>query len=219
MSLYYLYNFNVDTTITRDFAYIQEDSAARKVYIKDNQFGTGETILFDFSLLVGDTLDSCYITGYFIPQVVTNIDQVTLFDGSVRKRWHFDSGFSYTESVGCSQGYFYPMETGLGFWYTTHCYSVDNVHLYGPQCFTLLNNRSLPSSTGVNIYPNPAQQQVTIDRVQEGAATFRVFNVLGQVVLTTALQQRQEQLSLRQLPAGQYYYTIDQVAVGSLLVE
>ncbi len=221
----YRYDFYIDTTSKGSFGLIREDIAARKVYHMDVNGGP-ESILFDFSLAVGDTLLPCYINVYQ-PLIVTSIQWETFLDGSTRRQWVFDNGFNYTESLGSSQGYFVPMQMGLGFYYTQGCHTVDSLPLYPTvlnspitdRCYTYLHQQILPAAPAIRVYPNPAQKYLTIERPQETRAPLVLYNAIGQVVLSTVLEARQETVALGTLPAGWYTYRIGERVVGMLVVE
>ena len=65
-----------------------------------------------------------------------------------------------------------------------------------------------PSLSKVSVYPNPANNEVTIsaDNTQFSAATFT--NVLGQQVLAPTLNAQSTKVNISSLPAGIYYITL-----------
>ncbi|MGH1338841.1 MAG: T9SS type A sorting domain-containing protein [Aureispira sp.] len=216
--------FLVDSSETHFWGFFREDSLQRTIHVRF-PYTLTEQLFFDFSLGVGDTLISYVTDG--LPLVVTQITPIFLTDGSIRQKWSFGYDLFFIEGVGSGQGFFYAMEEGLGWWHTINCYSRNGISLYGInpsgvsgiQCFNYLSAIIPPKSIKVHVYPNPTQQQLTIERVQEGKALFRLYNIFGQLVFTTMIQQQQETISLRTLPRGIYRYTIDNVEVGTLVIQ
>jgi hypothetical protein len=83
----------------------------KKVIIQIQNFP--ETILYDFSLTVGDTIwyeiggfvypSGCYLWPQSHWKTVTSIDTITIENGDQRKRWHLESGFmsdTWIEGIG-----------------------------------------------------------------------------------------------------------------------
>lgn len=73
------------------------------------------------------------------------------------------------------------------------------------------------------VYPNPADNQVTIEypnlNPTSGAAV-KLFNALGQEVISTALTTSRMQLDLSGITAeGMYYLTIDDRELGAMLTK
>ncbi|MFK7798456.1 MAG: T9SS type A sorting domain-containing protein [Aureispira sp.] len=215
--------YSVDSSEVHIFGFFREDTLQEKVYIKSLYHPT-EQLFLDFTLNVGDTLSSSSIHW---PLVVRDVRYITLIDGSLRLKWSFDYDLFYIEGIGSSQGFFRAMEVGLGWWYTPHCYTKNNIHLYGEDetglpilhCFDFINTALVPNPINVQIYPNPTQQQLIIERDQEGEALFELYNMIGQRVLATTLQQREETISLAILAAGSYRYVIDHVESGTIVVQ
>ena len=73
----------------------------------------------------------------------------------------------------------------------------------------------------INLYPNPAQNFITIstqESLKEGTIIF--YNNLGQIVLQEKLINKQQNISLQFLPSGIYHYNIyftDKVLNGKII--
>lgn len=78
---------------------------------------------------------------------------------------------------------------------------------------------------GYIVFPNPinAGAQLQVIAAEPGAGSIRLFNALGQPVLDKPLVNLHEQISLRQLQRGVYFYQIRQagtpVQTGSLVIQ
>lgn len=86
-------------TVPHRCAFLREDTIAKRVYIYDESYDPHEQLLYDFSLLPGDTLDSDYHNDTFILDTIVDI---TLFNGEIRKMFCFDPGciIHYIEGIG-----------------------------------------------------------------------------------------------------------------------
>lgn len=75
----------------------------------------------------------------------------------------------------------------------------------GSECF--LSTADFNQTKGVNVYPNPASTNLTIENAQTGDS-FELYDMLGKRVLKTKIASVNQNLSLSDLPDGVYFYTI-----------
>lgn len=185
-------SFYVDTTIVNFQNYIREDTLTRKTYIKESWSGASEELLFDFSLNIGDTLNSTYTTDGS-PLIVDTITNTTLLNGAIRKKWLFDNGHFYIEGIGGDEGFFLPILTGLGFWSETNCVNDNGVHLYGNRCFTVLkvDEITMPENN-LKIYPNPVHSEMQIELLNTtiGLESMNLYDLLGKKLFSVDLNRR-----------------------------
>lgn len=202
-------SFYVDTTIVNFQSYIREDTLTRKTYIVQPWSGTNEVLLFDFSLNVGDTLNSSYTTDGS-PLVVDSMAIITLLNGENRMKWLFDNGHYYIEGIGSSEGFFFPTFTGFGFWSETNCVNDNGVHLFGNQCFTILEiNKITEPKNKLEIYPNPVGNILTIERNLSNSIDFKLYDLYGSLILLKRLHSKVEEIDVSNLPKGIYVFDID----------
>lgn len=208
---------------------IREDTASRRIYVGRGSGNTfEETLLYDFSVNVGDTVKRGLYYNYSIENiyVVDSIDTVTL-GGVPRKRIHFhdndhcvftrndvfDIGESWIEGIGSTLGLFHPSLI----WAETEveenvlvCYSNGDSVIYHNSHFTdcmptasLITPNAPPRITA---YPNPAKDRITFDFGEARFSTLRLVNTAGATVLETTLtgQEPQHTLQLKGLPKGIY---------------
>ncbi|MCB9354052.1 MAG: T9SS type A sorting domain-containing protein [Lewinellaceae bacterium] len=122
--------FYLDTTTTVfPGFFLREDSLERKVWYLDNDPGSEEFVLFDFSLQVGDTLK--YPSG--LEYVIAEISDVTLANGTSRRQFKVSDFLwdnAYIEGIGYTYGPFnqvyYPFEG----WEITTCVRDGDEVLY-----------------------------------------------------------------------------------------
>lgn len=69
----------------------------------------------------------------------------------------------------------------------------------------------------VLLYPNPTQDELTVEREQEGPANAELFDLQGRTVATQVLNSRVERLSIGHLATGQYMLRIQQAGKVQVL--
>ena len=164
---------------------------------------SGEQVLYDFNLTVGDTMRFHYSLMFHSPQefyrVVTNIDSTKLFNGEYRKRFVFNDGNSLpdvvVEGIGSIywMGLFNPLINAAatnGDSFRFECFKQNETILFlnNPECdhcfctfFT--DKKEMASPVKLSITPNPFFQQTTIRTDQYlSNATLSVYDALGQMM-------------------------------------
>lgn len=200
-------SFYVDTSTVIFSNYIREDTSARKTYILE-PWNPNEVLMFDFSLNIGDTLNSTYTTDG-TPIVVNTITNEILLNGAIRKKWTFDNGHFYIEGIGSSQGFFSPTFTLLGAWLETNCVNDNNVHLYGNRCFTILGlSEAQVSDSALKVYPNPVKDRLIVEGAIANPVDFKLYNLYGQIILTKKLSSSVVEIDVSNLPKGMYMLSI-----------
>ena len=86
---------------------------------------------------------------------------------------------------------------------STDSWLVDNVLLTGEKMATSI--KALNNSTSFNVYPNPANEVLYINRINNTTETVIVFNALGETVLRKELNKNNETLSIADLQQGVYF--------------
>jgi hypothetical protein len=200
-----------------------EDTLARKVYIHSipNQLSTycpesSDSILFDFSKRVGDTLyfsRSCTLDSFFIVDSINHVG----FGTFPVKTWYMHSAGHYAgnmnlyESIGASVGFFgwYPSFEGpYSSTLSGYCLGADsNCHFVCSTPLGITNvNLTLPS---ISLHPNPTKDNLTLTIQNTSPSdnlTFALTNLLGQTVQTEQITQTQTALNIGSLPKGIYLW-------------
>src|ERR1039457_1019146 len=144
--------FVIDTNSSPAGFLTREDTIMKKVYIYCPDLTPKDQLFYDFSLAVGDTLQSDYnIDQCGNRLVLTSIDSVFLNNGEKRRRFNFHGPAScfyignYIESIGGSQGLSLPIipvfEQTDQFGYL--CVSENEINLWENNCnwyFVGINN-------------------------------------------------------------------------------
>jgi len=182
---------------------------------------TGEILMYDFGLQVGDTFDLGEIEGYptFFNKV-SKIDSV-MYNGSYYKKFHFDSyyaGFYWVEGIGSSQG-FLPFMFYLERAHVFNCFHRNGLDyefdLMGTSsCGILPLGIKKHNITDIEVYPNPTSRELNIDMGNTYTnIDITVLNLAGgQVMSTTRTNKQQLKLNLQKLTSGIYF--IEVVADG-----
>ena len=189
-----------------EFRYYQKDL---RLYFEGQ-----ESILYDFSLMVGDTFHMPP-TGLRVTSdigeyaVVRTVDTITLADGSVRKRWGYAPGITAVgeeardvpshfliEGIGMTFSFFGTADLftfdGLETQHLT-CYKEDDIELFSnvicvPGFTTAVYDASGPSSQ-YTVFPNPTAGQVNIsttdNTVPHDITSITLMDATGKQLLTS----------------------------------
>jgi hypothetical protein len=92
---------------------------------------------------------------------------------------------------------------------STDTWLVDNVMVTGERMITSIN-KSYTQENIVKVYPNPVKDIYTlkINDLNSGILSFKLYNILGDLVDTKSINSTEEKLNRNNLPSGTYFYTI-----------
>ena len=196
-----------------------------------------EQLLYDFNLLVGDTITYHYSLGIqgidTFSRVVTAIDSILLLDGKYRKRWSLASSINCSfsdivvEGVGSvliydSQGLFTPLYN-----YDCTCSTVSQFTCFKNNDTTLYVGNTLcnkcfcslltgidnveDKQTQINISPNPSNGKfiLKMDNGQLSINNYQlsIYNVMGEKVKEATINTQSTIVNLNS-PSGIYFYQI-----------
>ena len=150
---------------------------------------TSEQLLFDFNLNVGDTLPLSYTT-WTTDIYVTAIDSFITGTG-YRKRFTLAGNTWSThilEGVGSDKGLIEPISIPFECGYNLLCYGTNDTAWYpvqGPTCDLQTNSNTNHSESEIQVYPNPAGDQINMTQVKGNQSlTFVIYDQLGKVIYT-----------------------------------
>jgi dienelactone hydrolase len=89
--------------------------------------------------------------------------------------------------------------------------SVTSGYSYNINC-DLLSLTPDDESKEVNIYPNPTNQYITVDRNYNEEINYSIYSLTGKLALTGALTEMNQQIDLTELNIGVYYVTINSIS-------
>ncbi len=199
---------------------IRQDTILRKVYIIRPSFNN-DSLLYDFTLNVGDTLKSSLLSNSYICDtlelIVTEIDSV-LIGSTFHKKWIFNCYLDYIEGIGSSFSLFgnsYQEDlVGLV------CLKYNNIPIYSTGAFSwtcdiplLINNPYIKEST---ISCNNLVTDLLIihfdqNNIKTDQLLISVSNQLGEIILQEKVSQKLSELrlNLNWLVPGIYFLKIE----------
>lgn len=205
--------YQINTNFQEAFAYLREDTIAKKVYcIPANNFfnfcDTNEHVLYDFNQNVGDTLSKCNLlfhAGWPLTENYFKIDSINMefiFDKN-RKVAHFN-GFTFG-----GLPFIRPMKLveGVGFVDNLGFY-LDNYTKFGDFCEGTLEDCNIISKTKeytksknlVSVFPNPASEVLNIESELNIQKT-EIIDRNGRLVISSSGRE----LDVSLLLAGLYF--------------
>lgn len=196
------------------------------------------SILYDFGAIAGDMwqviVDDCLVDVFV--DSVTHLD----YNGDLLKTLHvsdvegFFSG-KIIENIGHTTSFF-PRDV---YWYCNYGSLCDDKFINGLRCYAnsehLYNFTGMPCDTtyitgrkevlyqpqGIKIYPNPADKYIVIENtIGLKEATFRIYNMLGNLVSTTKIDHSLQVVEFNCQP-GIYFYSAEtpqSIITGKLTV-
>ncbi|MFI5142077.1 MAG: T9SS type A sorting domain-containing protein, partial [Bacteroidia bacterium] len=197
---------------TYNFAY-RNDSANKKVYILPLN-NTVEKLWYDFNLNIGDTLKNTYSTGGANPgiTIIVNAIDSVLTCNNYYKRFSCSCSPTYpfgpiylTERVGFSTHFI--NET-----VSNNC-TMEPFQLYSTDAWSIdacPNGLGIKSNINANIialYPNPAQNNFTVEVSSNEKQTLFIFDINGKQVLLQTINGTTN-IDAGNLSAGVYNLSI-----------
>jgi hypothetical protein len=224
-------NLNDVSTYPTYTGAIRQDTLNKKIYVILSD-STTERILYDFSLQVGDTINSvlhdlaanCF---GFNTEIITSIDSIQV-NGNYHRVFHFQgsctgpNGGSYIEGIGSDFGLLFPnrmdeTESHLS------CLKVNNQTYYpnssGP-CELVVSITSLEENNEFTIFPNPVTETITITLPTESDnhKACSLLDASGREITTLKLIENETKVDVSELYPGIYFVKIGD-RVEKLVVE
>lgn len=237
--IYDLFDTNLIHQNSTYFAGLRNED--NKVYV--NFPGYNETLLYDFTLVVGDTIwyeiggcatmSGCDLWVQSHWKTVVSIDTVTIENGDQRKRWHLegDMGDKWIEGIGSIQwiGLFNPLITDMmtnGDGYNFACFKQNDqmVYLNNPQCekcfcqlYTFVFSYDTKLENNFTLFPNPTEDRLQIKSLDVFSLKnydFELLNIHGQIVKEEKnIQTLHYSMNVGDFIPGVYFYIIKENGV------
>ena len=177
----------------------------KKVYFY-NSFTSTDTLWYDFSLQLGDSLEvEC--------EYLTVIDkQIEYFAGFNRTKLVFSCGpfpcLTWFEGIGSVNGVFYPQCITGGYNYLL-CYFENNTLLYHnpyppSDCYNFTDNLEIPT---ISIKSNYSNNVLNIQTFSPEKYIVIIYDLFGRLINTKEFQQELS-LDLSAFTKGIYIYSI-----------
>lgn len=187
-------------------------SNGKKMYLRNLGSGSPDTLLYDFNLVVGDTLPPTYNNFSSNVIKVTAIDSINTFNGWMKRFQLSGNTVSpyLVEGMGHYQGLkelISPNVMSCG--WSLLCYSQNNTAYYpssGPSCLLSVGIKETEQTEKPIIYPNPSTgiYQLQTTRLPKNLK-IEIYNSLGQLVYFSFPQKENIEIDLRKEKDGIYF--------------
>lgn len=202
-------------------------SAGKQIFLRQ-PMDTSEHMLYDFNLIVGDTLPLSY-NNFATDITVTAIDSIYTSNG-YRKRFAL-TGSTWAqyllEGIGHSKGLVEPMNVPLECGYNLDCFSLNDTAYFpsiGPTCNMPVGIISYKNEISHSVFPNPFNTFTTIQfNSMINNAELNIYNPYGQKIKTIKdISGDRIKIERGFLSSGFYFYELRQnsknIATGKLIV-
>ena len=211
-----LYYGPVPTDTNRYIGAIREDGAKHIYFYPDTSSFTGEQLLYDFNLTVGDTLPP-YNSGYFAgSNYISSIDSI-LIGGIYHKRYHISNPAGYSnftsiiEGIGSTFGLIERLVDPFEWYDRLICFTPNGSTAYLDPSYS---SCGLPSPMGIadqkkdngmQVFPNPGNGLINIRLAATGKIDVELCDLTGRTVLEKNDQLSAFSLDLSSYPCGVYF--------------
>jgi len=219
-----LYRSADSNIVDKDYIGGLREDSSKRVWLLMWYHGTAtqhEIVLYDFSRNAGDTLKPSDFNGmnnWGIPLLVSFAD-TQMIDGSPHRRLTLTplgptaDWYTSTWVEGIGNGGRGPVFSSGTFPFNgirsdLMCVNQDHRWIYHnpvfPECMYIrgLDVKQSGRNLGIMVYPNPVQDQATINNAEGNTVILR--NYLGQVVLQLRATSSRTSFSLKKFPIGAY---------------
>lgn len=215
---------------------IRQDTLNRKIYIIFPSDSI-EKLLYDFNMIVGDTIKGAFGQSCPTPQIITSIDSF-LIGSDYRKKWviNNDSLFAYNvEGIGSAFGLLEGCSPPLSALNTLICFAQNGHRLYPDTailypdtttaCALISGINSINATNiSITISPNPFHSTSTLKlNTDFENANLKIYNVLGEMVQQQKISSQSTIINRNELDNGIYFFSLinnkGNVASGKFVVE
>jgi hypothetical protein len=195
--------------------FMREDTIQQKVYVFAHQ-NNQENLLYDFSLSIGDTINSNY-PGQGLPFIIDSIGNYLMSDGTFRKIFYGMPSWSteyYIEGVGSSTGLFEPLIWGTGGGSRLSCVQENGNYLYSDSiavygCLGYVGIEESTNSKQIYISPNPVYGLLNINLTNGVKGIFKLIESSGREVCKIEIYENKTQVDISSLKSGMYFYRFE----------
>ena len=187
--------------------YIREN-ANNQVYLSPGVNGDSESLIYDFTLLLGDTIDLPeYFSNQYLTWTVTDVTTVFMANSNRKQitlEWNGNIEIWY-EGIGSSKGFLYSGYMPIDFDENLSCYFQNNnlLHSTGTCNTASIEERNSSFAEKFNLFPNPANKQLNISSSLTDYS-IEIYSILGASVLKTKSTTVLNQLDISNLEQGFY---------------
>jgi len=188
------------------YGYLRDDTSSRIVYLLGSpiSINQGDTLLYDFSKQVGDTIPSL-----LAPYVIDSIKNV-IIAGVARRSFYIrfpasngqGATTSIIEGIGTEKGIVYFPDNWEG-GDMLMCFSQNDKKLYPDTNGVCqhINSVGVMEQGKVRVFPNPATDKIYFEGIMNGRT--RITSLVGETILEKELKG--SFLDVSNIPAGIYF--------------
>lgn len=209
---------------------MRQDTINKKVYFICPSNLT-DTLLYDFSLNVGDTIHSIFSVfgcpqSYSPNPIISTIDSV-LVGNNFHKRFNTYSGFSFIEGIGNITGFLEPIDLWENESWQLVCFN-HNTDIYpsnSNSCSLVtgsFNEQKEKNTYQIQIYPNPIEDISILEFNANINKTMKVFiyNALGNLVKTISnVRSNKLNLCKKDFNTGLYFIRLTDESKSSVAIK
>jgi hypothetical protein len=203
---------------------MREDTIAKQVYIRNNWAGPEESLLYDFSLDVGDSIHLYYqgLAGSNTVFFVASTDSITLLNGEKRKVWYLECyqpcgcwGYYeddvWIEGIGSLYGLVFPGCSHDSYYANLLCYFETGQIAYtllpgDTVCFASNVNIDESMITEIKVFPNPTSDCIYIEtQLPEEPSLMAITDITGRVVYQSTFSSK---IDVSNWPKGMYLLSV-----------
>ncbi|MFV0502271.1 MAG: T9SS type A sorting domain-containing protein [Bacteroidales bacterium] len=195
------------------------ENAQKQVFYMKKNYNNTETLLYDFSLSVGDTFRMADPSNTATLEIAS-IYKIN-YNGFPRKKFTINLQQTYPigdiiagvwiEGIGNYEGILkFPSNYAADDWSITRCYIHNGDLLYsnyshgGNDCITpLMGVESIIEDNSITIYPNPTSSEVNISS-ENIINSIEIFNSLGQRVYQSMVNSTEKVIDISSFVNGIY---------------
>jgi hypothetical protein len=193
---------------------IRQDTALRKVFYVPPT-ATSEQLLYDFNMLVGDTVKGFIENTPYPPDIVLSVDSV-LVGSNYHKRWKINNNYPIyiIEGIGSDYGLIQksPSNNTDFPYYILNCFNQNGQTLYpgtSTNCQLITSIITIDNtSSQIKVFPNPSNGSFTVDFDNlKNVKEIRILDLLGKIVFQKSIN-KQSKINIDNLPSGVYILTV-----------
>ena len=185
------FDYPYETESKLNISFIREDTIDKKIYNLpiwvNNSCGTGEYVLFDYSVNIGDTLN-CSVYQSIRADLTDGggiVDSIKIIEthGKLRNSiftfgLYLVTGLPFETEIPISEGIGF---RDFGIFYRQDSDFVDYCEGAIDQCQIILSNKYIHGSEGINIFPNPSSGIFQVSIEKDRIKSIRAYSILGQL--------------------------------------
>jgi len=192
------------------YGYFRNDTLTKRVYVYTPTMYYPDSVLYDFSKNVGDTVSSI---SHYPPirwYIIDTLDSIKI-GNNYRKmqRTHNNYGDrgTYIEGIGSNFGIYPFGNNTFESCDELICFSQNNQKLYPDTSGVCQHINSVPiyARDKIKIFPNPANDKIFIEGISKNS-TIKISTILGEILMEAQLQT--DNLDVNNLKEGIYFLDI-----------